>query len=73
MTWAPLRAAKRIPRAIGRVALAGGVEHAHGHDPRAVGQPGDADAVVDALGDGRGDVGAVAVLVVGVGVGATKS
>ena len=46
------------------VALAVPVEHAHGHDLRAVGEAGHADRVVHALGDGRGDVRAVAVEVV---------
>ena len=46
------------------VALAAGVEHADGHDRRAVGQAGQPDAVVRRLGDRAGDVRAVAVLVV---------
>ena len=41
------------------------VEHADRHDLRAVGEAGDAAAVVGALADRAGDVRAVAVLVVG--------
>jgi hypothetical protein len=48
----------------GAVAGAETVEHAHRDDRRAVRQPGDADAVVDALADRRRDMGPVAVQVV---------
>ena len=51
-----------------RVALAVAVEHADRHQLGPVGQPGHADRVARALGDRPRDVGAVAVLVVGVGV-----
>ena len=47
------------------VALAGLVEDADRHQLRAVGQPGQGDAVVRLLADVPGDVGAVAVDVVG--------
>ena len=50
------------------VAGARAVEHAHGHDPRPVGEAGDAEAVAGRLGDRARDVRAVAVEVVGVGV-----
>ena len=50
------------------VAGARAVEHAHGHDPRPVGEPGDAEAVAGRLRDRARDVRAVAVEVVGVGV-----
>ena len=48
----------------GALALTARVEDAHGHDLRAVGEPGDAAVVVRALADRAGHVGAVAVLVV---------
>ena len=51
-------------RDVHAVAGAVAVEHPHGHDLRAVGEPGDADVVVRALADRAGDVRAVAVLVV---------
>ena len=47
---------------------AGGVEHAHRHDARAVGEARDPDAVVRRLGDGRRHVRPVPVVVLGVGV-----
>ena len=50
------------------VALPEPVEHAHRHDPRAVGQAGHAHVVVGALADRARDVRPVAVLVVGPGV-----
>ena len=49
----------------GGVAVAFAVEHAHRHDPHPVRQPGEALAVVGRLRDRAGDVGAVAVAVVG--------
>ena len=50
------------------VAGAGTVEHAHGHDPRPVGEAGDAEAVARRLGDRARHVRAMAVEIVGVGV-----
>ena len=46
-----------------RVAVAVAVEDADGHDPRAVGEPGEAEAVVGLLGDRGRDVRSVPVLV----------
>ena len=50
-----------------RAAVALRVEHADRHQPHAVGQAGDADAVVGRLGDRARDLRAVAVAVLGVG------
>ena len=46
-------------------AFALAVEHAHGHQAHAVGQAGEAVAIVGGLGDRPGDERAVAVVVVG--------
>ena len=69
MTFAPAPGGVADARA-DRDAVAGAraVEHAHGHDPRPVGEAGDAEAVAGRLGDRARDVRAVAVEVVGVGV-----
>jgi hypothetical protein len=50
-------------RDVGNRAESAGREHLERHDLRAEGYAGDPDAVVRRLGDGTGDVGAVAVVV----------
>ena len=69
MTLAPWAAAKRTPRAMTAASPSPRSSRTlTGMIARAVGQAGEPDAVVGGLGDRRGDVGAVAVAVVGEGV-----